>query len=352
MTQTPTSGQAHAPELAVEDRTGTLYLGASRALLYSHVSVEMLRKQLFHQVGEDLARVILAQAAHHGGWNDAQLLLQELPFDSVEAMLRAQYVQLTRSGFGVFQIQDVAVSNTAKEMYLRVTCQGSPEAESHGRLFGISTQPACCHLVGYSSGWASAILGMQILTIETRCAAKGDPCCEFETMPYDDFFGGEAAFWKRTFESTGVSLAQELKQQLHTIQGQLAIIERQRVALLELAAPILQLADGIIALPIIGTIDGDRAALMTERLLDAVVTRRAWGVIIDVTGVDSLEVRTAQNLSRMAQTSRLLGAKVVLTGIAPSVAQLLVEQDVRLADVQTHRTLQDGIRFLQDSGRR
>jgi rsbT co-antagonist protein RsbR len=344
-----TSVKAEGLAATIEERAGQVFLGGSRALLYSHVAVEMLRKQLFHQVGEELARAILAQAAHHGGWNDAQLLMQEQPFDNLESMLHAQYEHLSRSGFGTFELHEVALNKAQREVYMRVTCKGSPEAESHRRLFGLGTQPACYHLVGYSSGWASAVLGMQILTVETRCAAKGDPRCEFETLPYEDFFVPEALFWKRAFESTSVSLAQELKEKLTTIESQLSIIERQRLALAVLSAPILQLTDGVLTLPIIGAVDGDRAMLMTERLLDAIVRYRAFGVIIDVTGVESLEARTAQNLSRMAQAARLLGAKVVLTGIAPSVAQVLVAQDIRLADVRTCRTLKDGIHVLRDS---
>jgi rsbT co-antagonist protein RsbR len=341
------SGPVSSPELRIENHSGSVYVGASRSLIYSHVAVEMLRKQLFHQLGEDLARAILAQSAHQGGWNDAQLLLQEQAFESLEAMLLAQYEQLSRSGFGTFEVQDLAVNKTSGEVYLRVTCKGSPEAESHRRLFGSATKPACCHLVGYSSGWTSAVLGKPLLTIETSCAAKGDMGCEFETLPYEDFFGPEARFWKRAFEDTAVSLAHELKAKLTTIEGQMAIIESQRVKLAALAAPILQIADGVLALPIIGAIDGERAMIITERLLEAIVTRRAWGVILDVTGVETLDTSTAQHLSGMAQAARLLGGQVVLTGISPSVAKVLVAQDVRLTEAQTCRMLQDGIRLLR-----
>jgi anti-anti-sigma regulatory factor/predicted hydrocarbon binding protein len=312
----------------------------------------MLRKQLFHQLGEDLARAILAQSAHHSGWNDAQLLLQELPFDNLEAMLSAQYGLLGKSGFGVFTVHDLAVNKAASEVYIRVVCRNSPEAESHRRLFGTATLPACCHLVGYSSGWASAVMGMQVLTIETRCMAKNDEYCEFETLPYEDFFGPEALFWKRAFEDTSRSLAQELKEQLHTIQRQLSLIQQQRITLAALAAPILQIADGVLALPIIGGVDGERATMITEKLLETIIAQRAWGIIIDVTAVESIDNAIAQSLSRMVSSARFLGGRVVLTGIAPAVAQVLVTQDVRLADVQTCRSLQDGIRFLKENARR
>ncbi len=333
--------------LPLEVRPQGLFLGATRALLYSHVAIEMLRKQLFHQVGEELARAILAQAGRHGGFNDAQLLLQEQSFDSLEAMVAAQYGLLSQSGFGAFQIADLIVKKTDGEVYLRVFCHNSPEAESHLRLFGRAEVPVCCHLVGYSSGWASSMTGLQLLTIETRCVAKGDARCEFETLPYQDFVGPEAAFWKRVFENTGLSMARELKDKLTTIEAQLALIQRQRVALTALAAPILQIADGVLTLPMIGAVDSERASIMSERLLDTIVAQRARAVIIDVTGIETLDSQTAQHLSRMAQAARLLGVRVVVSGISPAVAKVLVAQAVGLQDVATYRTLQDALRLLQ-----
>jgi rsbT co-antagonist protein RsbR len=340
---------------SIEARPQGLFLGGSRALVHSHVATEMLRQQLFRQVGDDLARAILAQAGRHGGWNDAQLLLQEQPFDSLESMVAAQYDLLCSSGYGNFEIYDLVMARSKGEAYIRVVCTDSPEAESHRRLFGRAAAPACCHLVGYSSGWASAMSGMPLLTIETRCVARGDERCEFETLPYEDFVGPDAAFWKSAFESTSQSLALELKAKLATIEKQsatieqqrMAIIEQQRVTLAALAAPILRIAEGMIALPIIGAVDEERALLITERLLNAIVAQRARGVIVDVTGVETLDSGTASYLCRMAQAAQLLGVRVVISGISPNVAQVLLGQDVRLIEVLTCRTLQDGISLLQ-----
>ena len=334
------------PVTLLSDTSG-LYLAGSRAVAYSHVAVDMLRKQLVHQLGEDLARAIVAQSGRHGGFNDAQLLLQERSFDGVEDMLASQYELLTASGFGSFEVVSLAVDRPAGEAYVCVRCRSSPEAASQRRLFGGSTTSACWHLVGYSTGWTSAMTGMALLTIESRCVARGDAYCELETLPYDDVVGPEAAFWKRAFESTSTSLAQELAEKLATIEAQMATIESQSTAIAELSAPILQLDDDLLVLPVVGAVDQARARSMTERLLPEIVRRRARGVIMDVTGVASLNAETADHLIGMARAATLLGTRMVLTGISPAVAEVLVTDDVHLAGLVTRRSLQDGIRYFK-----
>jgi anti-anti-sigma factor len=342
-----------APDpLAFQNDGRSLFLAGSRALAYSHVAVDMLRKQLIHQVGEDLARAIVAQAGRQGGFNDAQVQLQERQFDGLHAMLEMQYQLLTASGFGKFEVLALEVDRPSGEAYVRVRCTGSPEAESHRRLFGASTLPACWHLVGYSTGWISAMTNMRLLTIESRCTAKGDPHCEMESLPYADFVGPEAAFWKRAFESSSTSLAQELEEKLATIQRQIETITAQRSTIAELSTPILQVASDLIVLPVIGNVDGTRARIIRERLLPQVNHRDVRGVILDVTGVETMDADTAAHLVRVARSVKLLGAEIVVTGISAVIADVLVSQGIDLQDVVTQRTLQDGIFYFGKNRRR
>lgn len=327
-----------------------LSLGGSRALLYSHVAIEMLRRQLFHQLGDELARSILAQAGREAGFNDAQVLLQTQSFDNVEAMLEAQYTILARSGFGRFELLDLVVKPSSREMYARVRCQDAPEGESHRRLFGTTTSPECCHLVGYSTGWSSAMTGMRVLTIETHCTAKGDDHCEFETLPYSEVVGPEAAFWKQTFENTSTSLAQQLEEKLSTIEEQMATITAQADDLAKLSTPLLQVKDDVIVLPIIGSLDPARLLSMSETLLEEIVRRRARAVIIDLTGVAVLDTATASQFMGMVRTVRLLGSKALLSGISPSMAQVLVMEGIDLSTIPTERTLQAALRRLEERG--
>ncbi|MFT3765162.1 MAG: XylR N-terminal domain-containing protein [Minicystis sp.] len=333
-------------DLGFQNDDKGLFLAGSRALAYSHVAVDMMRKQLVHQLGEDLARAIVAQAGRQGGFNDAQIQLQERQFDDLRAMLEMQYRLLDASGFGKFEVLTLEVDRQSGEAYVRVRCTGSPEAESHRRLFGASALPACWHLVGYSTGWLSAMTNMRLLTIESRCTAKGDPYCELESLPYDDFIGPEASFWKRAFESSSTSLAQELEEKLATIQRQMETIHAQRSTIAELSTPILKVAGDLIVLPVIGDVDNARARIIRERLLARVDRDDVRGVILDVTGVEMMDSNTAAHLVRMASAVRLLGAEIVITGISAVIADVLVSQGIELSDMVTLRTLQEGILYF------
>lgn len=329
-----------------------LSFAGGRVMLYSHVAIEMLRRQLFHQLGDDLARAILAQAGREAGFNDAQLLLQAHSFDTTASMLEAQYALLARSGFGRFEVLDLAVEAEANEVYAHVRCHASPEAESHRRLFGAAAHPACCHLVGYSTGWSSAVLGSPALTIESHCVAKGDAYCEFETLPDTDFVGPEAAFWRQAFENTSGSLARQLNEKLSTIETQMATITAQAEDIDRMSTPILQVRDDILVLPVIGSVTQSRVSTMSETLLQAIVRHHASGVIIDVTGVANLDVSSASQLMSMVRAVRLLGSMPVVSGISAKMSQVLVADGADFTGLSPQRTLQDALRHLEGRLRR
>jgi len=337
---------------ALEIMGDGLAIGGSRALVYSHVTIEMLRRQLFHQLGDELARSILAQAGRHAGFNDAQVALQTEAFARIDDAIAAQFAALAGSGFGRFELVELVCHVKKREIYVRVRCQGSSEAESHRRLFGVGASPACCHLVGYMAGWSSSVTGESLLTVESHCLAKGDDHCEFETLLYADFVGPEAAFWKSAFESTSRSLAQQLKEQLETTQRQMATISAQREDIAVLSTPVLQLAEDVLALPVVGRVDAQRAAVMSETLLQEVVAHRAFGVILDLTGLTAVDSSTVTHFIKLGRAIRMLGAHTVMTGISPETSQLLVGADIQLAEIVTQRSLEAGIRYLETIRRR
>lgn len=121
------------------------------------------------------------------------------------------------------------------------------------------------------------------------------------------------------------------------------IIEAQQVALRELSTPIIPISDKVLIMPLIGSIDSRRAQQVLETLLDGVAAQRAETVIIDITGVQMVDTQVANALFRAAQAVRLLGARVILTGIQPRIAHTLVQLGVDLRQVDTRGTLQAGI---------
>lgn len=134
-------------------------------------------------------------------------------------------------------------------------------------------------------------------------------------------------------------------QELRTAQEQQRLlIERQQLAIRDLTTPIIDLWDDILTLPIVGVVDTQRAAEMTERLLARVEERGTRCVIIDVTGVNVIDTMTAAHLVRMVNAARLMGSYCVVTGMRPEVAQTLVQSGVDIAGVETLRSLKEGLR--------
>lgn len=121
------------------------------------------------------------------------------------------------------------------------------------------------------------------------------------------------------------------------------IIQAQQAALRELSTPLIPLAEGIIAMPIVGTIDSNRAMQILETLLEGINTHQAEKAILDLTGVKIMDTQVANALMRAAQAAKLLGADVTLSGISAEVAQTLVHLGVDLSTITTQRDLQQSI---------
>jgi PAS domain S-box-containing protein len=126
---------------------------------------------------------------------------------------------------------------------------------------------------------------------------------------------------------------------------QARLIEAQREALRELGTPLIPIADSVIAMPLIGAIDEDRAKRLLEVLLEGVASQRASAAIIDITGVKVVDAVVAETLVRAARAASLLGADVILTGIGPALAQALVDLGADLGGVVVRGTFQSGIAY-------
>ena len=144
----------------------------------------------------------------------------------------------------------------------------------------------------------------------------------------------------------------DVKRRALDLEEKLLIIEQQRTDMHSMSVPIIQVWDGVLALPVVGKLDQMRAADMTERVLDAVVQMSAHEVILDLTGVESVDEATADHLVRIMRAMRLLGAQSVVTGIRPAVAQTLVELGADMGGTVTRSNLREAIRAAMRAGRR
>jgi rsbT co-antagonist protein RsbR len=119
------------------------------------------------------------------------------------------------------------------------------------------------------------------------------------------------------------------------------IIVRQQQELLELSTPVVKLWEGILALPLIGTLDSARTQVVMENILQKIVDTGAAIAIIDITGVPTVDTLVAQHLMKTIAAARLMGADCIISGIRPQIAQTIVHLGVNLEDVVTKATLAD-----------
>jgi len=119
------------------------------------------------------------------------------------------------------------------------------------------------------------------------------------------------------------------------------VIRRQQEDMLELSTPVVKLWEGILALPLIGTLDSARTQVVMESLLEAIVQTNSKVAIIDITGVPTVDTVVAQHLLKTVTAARLMGADCIISGVRPQIAQTIVHLGINLLDVTTKATLSD-----------
>jgi len=144
---------------------------------------------------------------------------------------------------------------------------------------------------------------------------------------------------------------------LHTFETYAAtreqIIADQATAMLELSTPVIRLWEGVIAVPLIGTLDSARTQLVMEKLLETLVATGADHAVLDITGVPTVDTEVAQHLLKTVSAARLLGAECIISGIRPQVAQTIVSLGIEFGDIATKATLADALAHaLRRTGQR
>ncbi len=129
------------------------------------------------------------------------------------------------------------------------------------------------------------------------------------------------------------------------------IIREQSEQLLELTTPVVKLWEGVLAVPLVGTLDSARTQVVMEKLLEALVETGSEHAIVDITGVLAVDTQVAQHLLKTVVAARLMGAECIISGIRPQIAQTIVALGIEFGDIPTKATLADALRHaLQRDG--
>ncbi len=129
------------------------------------------------------------------------------------------------------------------------------------------------------------------------------------------------------------------------MSGRETVIREQQESMLELSTPVVELWDGILAIPLIGALDSNRTQVVMESLLEKIVQTESDIAIIDITGVPTVDTMVAQHLLKTVTAARLMGAQCIISGIRPQIAATIVHLGVDLGDVITKASLADAFRL-------
>ena len=165
--------------------------------------------------------------------------------------------------------------------------------------------------------------------------------CEIDRIHPDEAMATFFSLMKLTFLDISLAILTYIDSRERTIKA------LQQEVIQELSTPVLPFREGMLLLPIIGQIDSQRARQLTEHLLASIRANRAKVIVIDITGVATVDSRVANHLVQTVDAARLMGAKVVLSGISPEIALTMVTLGIDLGPVYTVGDLQNGIEHAE-----
>ena len=149
----------------------------------------------------------------------------------------------------------------------------------------------------------------------------------------------EMGYFTRLLDKMGLVMVENF------IRSREEIIRQQRADMLELSTPVIKVWDKILTLPIIGTLDSRRAQMMMEALLQKIVETGSTIAILDITGVRTMDTLVANHLIKTVTAARLMGARCILTGVSPAIAQTMVQLGIDLSQITTRAQMADGIKL-------
>ncbi|MEM8532807.1 MAG: STAS domain-containing protein [Chloroflexota bacterium] len=247
------------------------------------------------------------------------------------------------AGWGRFEVvqYDAAQSKAVVHVY---NAWESLAQQAMGVSWGIH------YFAGKLAGWFSRHFETNCWATQTTSIVEGAAYDEFIVAPSSRTVDQELQRIEQEEQERQEELTQLVERRTAELQATVAELQQaqydlniQEATIRSLSTPVVQLWEGLLMVPLIGTIDHNRAQQLMESVLETITNLAAEQVIIDITGVSMVDTQVAQALIRVAQAAKLLGAEVTLTGIQPSIAQTLVHLGVDLGDIQTQGSLQAGI---------
>jgi rsbT co-antagonist protein RsbR len=328
--------------------------------LFRDTSLASIISGFVHMVGPRRFSLALQAEGQRGVDTDWEIIARAPSFEEGFADLN-RYTYTT--GWGRWEL--VEVDRAARQALFRIHSSWEGQIQ---RSSGIHYGPGL--IAGKLTGICARLFGTNCWPRQTMYIAEGDEFDELVVEASDRDLDRELAELAQTEQATSSDLQRVLAELRHTaeaharalaerdrsvrdLQDKLAIIARQQDAIQALSSPIIQVWDGVLAVPVVGAVDGDRTTRMMEKLLEAIILSKSRHAILDVTGVDTIDTTTADNFVKLVRGVQLLGARGVISGINPLVAQAIVDLGVDLREISTFANLKEALQHcIADAARR
>lgn len=290
-----------------------------------------IKKTITGLEGEAEAAWIFYESGKEYGRSVAERLVEASEALKGEEGLKKLLATLESLGGGVVELKSL------EEGMGRAVLEGKalPEAWAIQRLGVEAGRPACDFVCGIIAGFFGVLKGEEEMhCIETSCQALGAEACTLEVVPKQD---------AKEREDRPI-FAKEALKELEEANAQLQeTLEAQQRFIRELSTPITEVWEGILVLPLVGTIDSERTMAVMEALLERIVATQSETVIVDLSGVPVVDTQVADSLIRTAEAAALLGGRTFLSGISPKMAQTLAHLGVELANIETFASLREAL---------
>lgn len=281
--------------------------------------------------GEAEAAWIFYESGKEYGLSVGERLIEAGKIQKDEGSLKDLLATFEHLGCGVVEMSP-RVEGTSKTV---LEGRDLPEAWAMQRLGVEAGRPACDFVCGMVAGFSEALKGEEGMhCIETSCQALGAAACTLEVVPKLE---------AKEREDRPI-FAKEALKELEEANAQLQeTLEAQQRFIRELSTPITEVWEGILVLPLVGTIDSERTMAVMESLLERIVSTQSETVIVDLSGVPLVDTQVADSLIRTAEAASLLGGRTFLSGISPNMAHTLAHLGVELANIETFASLREAL---------
>jgi len=337
------------------ERGGFTIEGVPCVMMFRDSSLSSLLLGFLSMVGPQRFSLALRAEGQRGTDEDWKIISSAPDFESGFARLN---LFAYTNGWGRWEC--VEVDREAKQAVFRVHDSWEGLAQrNNGVNWGSGL------IAGKFTSFGQRLFNTNCWCRQTMFIAEGDPYDEIVVEASDRDLASEMAELAQNDQATSSDLTRALTELRHTaeaharalgerdrsvadMQEKLDIIARQQAAIQALSTPIIQVWDGVLAVPVVGSVDGERTSRMMEKLLETIIHTKSRYAIIDVTGVETVDTHTADNFVRLIRGVQLLGAQGIISGIGPLVAQTIVDLGVDLSGIPTFANLKEALHACID----